>query len=102
MARLVVMYPKPKDPEQFKSFYREVHVPLCEKMPGIKNISYGYPEGPDGEEAAFFCFFTATFDSVDAIKEAFASPAGHDVLADIPNYSPDHFPTRLFLESTES
>jgi uncharacterized protein (TIGR02118 family) len=101
MAKLVVMYPKPKDPAHFERFYREVHIPLVEKMPGIKNYNYGYPTGPDGKDGAFFCFFIATFDSVKAIREAFASPVGKDVLADIPNYSPDHHPTMLFLESID-
>ena len=101
MAKLVVMYPKPNDPAHFQKFYRDVHIPLVEKMPGIRSYSYGYPAGPDGREGAFFCFFIATFDSVSAIKDAFASPEGKEVVADIPNYSPDHHPTMLFLESTD-
>ncbi len=84
MAKLVVMYRKPEDPKHFEKFYREVHIPLVEKMPGIKDYSYGYPTGPDGEEGAFFCFFIVTFYNVEAIKQGFASPAGKDVMADIP------------------
>ena len=56
MAKLVGMYPKPEDTAHFEKFYREVHIPLVEKMPGIKNYSYGYPTGPDGEEGDFFAF----------------------------------------------
>lgn len=100
MSKLVVMYPKPKDPAHFDKHFREIHVPLVKKMPGLKSHSFGPALGPDGKDGAFFWVFIGTFDSTDAIKAALASPEGHAAVADIPNYSPDG-PTILFLESTE-
>jgi uncharacterized protein (TIGR02118 family) len=37
MHKLVVLYPKPDDPEQFKTYYRDTHVPLVKKIPGLKS-----------------------------------------------------------------
>ncbi len=45
--------------------------------------------------------FIGTFHRLNAINEALASPEGQEVVADIPNYSPDA-PTILHLDSTDA
>lgn len=102
MAKLVVMYPEPKDPTQFAKYFRETHVPLVKKMPGVKGTSFGPATGPDGKAGAFWWVFVGTFDSVEAIGQALGSPEGEKVVADIPNYSPDHQPTILFVDSSDA
>ena len=101
MAKLIVMYPKPKDPAHFDRHFRDVHMPLVKKMPGLRSSSFGPATGPDGQDGAFFWVFIGTFDSKDAIGAALSSPEGQAAVADIPNYSPDHGPTILFLDATE-
>lgn len=101
MAKLLVMYPKPKDPDHFAKHFRETHVPLVAKMPGFRGASFGPATGPDGKDGAFFWVFVGTFDSVEAIGKALGSPEGEAAVADIPNYSPDHAPTILLLDSTD-
>ncbi len=100
MSKLVVLYKKPADPAQFDKHFREIHVPLVKKMPGLRGCSYGPASALDGSEAVFFWTFIGTFDSFKAIHEALATPEGQDVVADIPNYYPDA-PTILYLDSTE-
>ena len=100
MANLIVMYPKPKDPAHFEKHFREIHLPLVKKMPGLKSHSLGTATGPDGKDGAFFWVFIGEFDSIQAIKDALGSQAGQDAVADIPNYSPDHPPTILFVDAT--
>lgn len=56
MAKLVVMYPKPKD-RSCEILSRGSH-PTLRKKPGIRSYSYGYPTGPDGKDGAFFCFLS--------------------------------------------
>ena len=101
MSKLVVLYPKPADPAHFDKHFREVHMPLVKKMPGLGSFSFGPATGPDGKDGAFFWMFAGTFDSAEAIGAALSSPAGQAAVADIPNYSPDHAPTILFVDSTE-
>ncbi len=101
MSKLVVMYPKPKDTAHFDKHFRDVHMPLVKKMPGLQSFSFGPATGPDGKDGAFFWMFVGTFSSAAAIGEALGSPEGQAAVADIPNYSPDHAPTILFLESSE-
>ena len=100
MTRLVVMYPKPADPAQFESHFRGVHMPLVEKMPGLRAYSFGPAKGPDGTDGAFFWVFNGTFDSHGAVGDALGSPEGQAAVADIPNYS-QAAPTILVVETTE-
>jgi uncharacterized protein (TIGR02118 family) len=100
VSKLVVLYKKPADPEHFDKHFREVHVPLVQKMPGLRGFSFGPASTLDGGEGAFFWMFIGTFDSFAAINEALASPEGQDVVADIPNYYSD-VPTILHLDSTD-
>ena len=100
LTKLIVMYPKPANPAQFDQHFRSVHMPLVQKMPGLRRFSYGPAKGVDGADGAFFWVFVGTFDSVDAIQAALGSPEGQAAVADIPNYSPAA-PTILTLEETE-
>lgn len=101
MTKLVVMYPKPNDPAHFDKHFREVHMPLVQKMPGLKRFSFGPAKGLDGADGAYFWMFVGTFDSAAAVQAALGSPEGQDAVADIPNYATGGAPTILTLEETE-
>lgn len=100
MTKLVVMYPKPADPARFDSYFRGTHMPLVEKMPGLRSSSFGPAKSLGGGDAAFFWVFNGTFDDAAAIEAALNSPEGQAAVADIPNYSPAE-PTILVVETTE-
>jgi uncharacterized protein (TIGR02118 family) len=101
VAKIIVLYKKPADPAHFDKHFREVHMPLVQKMPGLKSASFGPTHALDGSEGAYFWMFIGTFGSLKAIHDALGSPEGQKVVADIPNYSPDA-PTILHLESTDA
>jgi uncharacterized protein (TIGR02118 family) len=100
MAKLVVLYTKPADPTHFDKHFRSVHMPLVQKMPGLRSFNFGPASQLDGQPGAFFWSFIGTFDSREAILEALGSPAGQDVVADIPNYFQGD-PVILFLDDTQ-
>ena len=100
MSKLIVMYPKPADPAHFDKHFREVHMPLVKKMPGLTNFSFGPTSSLDGSDGAFFWMFVGKFDSLAAITHALGSPEGQAAVADIPNYS-KAAPTILHLDATE-
>ena len=39
MARFIILWSKPKDVEAFDRHYREVHIPLSKKMPGLRRYT---------------------------------------------------------------
>jgi uncharacterized protein (TIGR02118 family) len=99
MSKVIVLYPKPADPAQFDKHFRTVHMPLVEKMPGLRSFSFGPTSGLDLSPGAFFWCFIGTFDSRQAILDGFGSPEGQAAVADIPNYS-SVGPTILYLDET--
>jgi len=83
MARMVVVYRTPKDPQAFDRHYFEVHVPLAKKLPGLRQ--YSVSRGPIATPAGgppFHMVATLHFDSLAAIRAAFATPEGQACAAD--------------------
>ena len=37
MVRFIVLYDKPEDTEAFDRHYREIHIPLTKKLPGLRH-----------------------------------------------------------------
>jgi uncharacterized protein (TIGR02118 family) len=101
MARMLVIYHRPEDPAAFDRHYAEVHVPLAKQLPGLRryDVSRGAVTGPHGSGVHMVA--TLTFDSVAAIKAAFASEAGAACAADRRHFAPDpaRFQMLLYDES---
>lgn len=100
MSKLVVLYKKPSNPAQFGKYFRETHMPLVEKMPGLRSSTFGPTTDLEGKDGAFFWMFVGTFDSLKAIMDALGSPEGQKVVADIPNYASEP-PVILHLDSAK-
>jgi uncharacterized protein (TIGR02118 family) len=84
MARLVVVYRTPSDPEAFDRYYFKSHVPIAKKIPGLRKyeVSRGpvaTPAGPSG----VYLVATLHFDDLKAVQNAFASPEGQAAAADV-------------------
>ena len=97
MARMLVIYKTPQDPAAFDKHYFETHIPMAKKLPGIRKyeVSRGPVTALAGGEA--YMVATLTFDSVAAIKAAFASEAGAACAADRRNFAPDPAQFQMFL-----
>jgi uncharacterized protein (TIGR02118 family) len=88
MARLVVLYRTPKDPVAFDKYYFETHVPIANKIPGLRKyeVSQGPVMTPDGP-SAFHLVATLHFDDLEAIQAAFASAEGRAAGGDVQNFA---------------
>lgn len=88
MAKLVVLYKKPKNADAFDEYYASTHVPLANKIPGLKKYdisqgAVGSPAGPSG----IHLVATLYFDSLDALKAGLASPQGQAAAGDLANFA---------------
>lgn len=102
MANMVVIYKTPQDPAAFDEHYREVHVPLAKKLPGLQK--YEISKGPVlAMASASDTYLVATlhFESLAAIKAAFASQCGRDCAADRRHLVPDDKDVQIFLFDNE-
>lgn len=88
MAKLVVLYKKPRNAEAFDKHYASVHIPLAKKIPGLTKYdiskgAVGTPAGPGG----IHLVATLYFDSLDAVKAGLASPQGQAAAGDLANFA---------------
>lgn len=87
MHRVVVLYPHPKDPQAFEEHYRDVHLPLAKKLPGMLDHRFSLNIDAGEAESPYFAIFEADFESREAYQSAMGSPEGRAVGADVPNYA---------------
>jgi uncharacterized protein (TIGR02118 family) len=87
MAQILVLYNTPADPAAFDRYYREVHIPLANKIPGLR--SYTINDGPVNALSGTAPHLVATleFDSMDDVNTALTSPEGQATAADLPNFA---------------
>ncbi len=101
MARLIAIYKTPKDIPAFDKHYFEVHIPLAKKLPGL--IKYDVGKSPIFSTTGHsdtYCIGTLQFDSLDAIKTAFASPQGQACAADRKILAPNNDDVQIYLLDT--
>ena len=87
MHKLVVLYPAPTDPAQFENYYRTVHLPLAQKLPGALAVRFSLAIDAAASPSPYFAVFEADFADGAALEAAMASSAGRAVAADVPNYA---------------
>ena len=88
MAQLVVLYKTPTNTDAFDRYYFATHVPLAKKLPGLQkyDVSDGAVAAPAGNSGVHLVA-TLYFDSLEAIKRAFASPEGKATAGDLANFA---------------
>jgi uncharacterized protein (TIGR02118 family) len=89
MAKLIALYRKPADPEEFDKHYFNVHVPLMRNFPGLRKLEVTRITGAPIGEAKFHLMAVMEFDSRDSVDVALASPAGKAVTRDILSFAAD-------------
>ena len=87
MHRLLVLYPPPSDPDHFRSYYEDTHLPLVAKFPGLRGYRYSFDVAAGEGESPYYCVFEADSTMRRLLSAALESPEGQAVRADVPNYA---------------
>jgi uncharacterized protein (TIGR02118 family) len=87
MHRIVALYETPKDPEHFRAYYTNTHLPLASKLPGLRKMYHSFNVEPLGPGKGFFCIWTGEFDDAASAASAMQSDEGQAVGTDVPNYA---------------
>jgi uncharacterized protein (TIGR02118 family) len=85
VVKLIALYKKPAAVDAFEQHYAQVHVPLVEKIPGIRKTEWTrFLASPQGE-APYYMMYEMYFDDMDAYRIAMKSEenkaAGQDLLS---------------------
>ena len=85
MIKLIALYKKPADVEAFEEHYAHVHLPLVEKLPGLRKTELSRITGAPRGEAPFYLMYEMCFDDLEAYNRAMASDenkaAGRDLMS---------------------
>lgn len=102
MAKMTVIYQTPKDIAFFEKHYFEVHIPLAKQLPGL--IKYEINDGDINSTTGHLSFRIANlyFESMDAMKNAFASEIGQECAADRKILAPDNDGVQIYYYDTKN
>ncbi len=85
MVKLVALYTKPVDVDAFEQHYATVHIPLVEKIPGVRKTEWTRFLAAPGGAAPYYMMYEMYFDDMAAYQAALRSPenlaAGQDLLS---------------------
>jgi len=87
MPRLIALYHPPDDPDAFDAHYRDVHAPIVERYPNLRDLRLVKPAGVAGRPSPFHLMAEMAFDSEADLDEALASEAGAESARDLRNFA---------------
>ena len=78
MAKIIVLFGKPKDPNEFDEKYWNEHIPMAKQMPGLKRYTVNKVVAAPKGEPAYYQMVELEFENMDALKKAIESTAGRE------------------------
>lgn len=80
-AHFLALYEKPADPEAFDRHYREVHIPLGRRLPGLRRYTVAR-DATAVRGVPYYLIAELVWETMDDLRAAFASPEGRATAAD--------------------
>lgn len=87
-AKLTACYGVPADPAAFERHYFTTHLAIAKRLPGLRGyeVTRGPVRGLAGA-APWHLVATLSFDSMEALAAALASPEGQATAADLAHFA---------------
>ncbi|WPD18896.1 EthD family reductase [Thermaerobacter composti] len=87
MVKLVALYRQPQDREAFDRHYREVHLPLARRMPGLRRVEVARITGAPGGSSPYYLMAEMYFDDAASLEAALQSPEGRAAGKDLMGFA---------------
>jgi uncharacterized protein (TIGR02118 family) len=88
-VKLIVLYTQPEDRASFDSHYRDTHLPLAQKLPGLQRLELAtVGAAADGGDVPYYQVAELYFADQGALQAAFASEEGKATAADYGTIAP--------------
>jgi uncharacterized protein (TIGR02118 family) len=100
MIKLIALYKKPADVEAFEHHYATVHIPLVEKIPGLRKTEWTRITAAPTGEAPYYMMYEMYFDNMDAYQAAMKSEENKAAGKDLMSFAKD-IVTLMIAESYE-
>ena len=89
MVKLVAMFKRPADTDSFEGHYRNVHLGLIRKMPGMKRLDISKVTGGLMSTPEFYRMAEMYFEDQTALNQAIMSPQGMAAARDLLGFAKD-------------
>ncbi|MEK4521899.1 EthD family reductase [Psychrobacillus sp. FSL W7-1457] len=77
MAKLVAMYKHPENKKDFDEHYFNVHAPITQKIPGLREMKVTkFTGSPMGGESEYYLMCEMIYDDMDSLKAGLKSAEG--------------------------
>ena len=100
MVKLVALYKKPANIEEFEDKYFNSHIPLANKMPGLKKVEISRMTGAPMGDAPYYLMAELYFDSMEDLNKAMSSEEGKASAKNLMSFAKD-IVTMMFAEVDE-
>jgi uncharacterized protein (TIGR02118 family) len=87
LVRLIVLYNTPEDAAAFDAHYRDVHAPIVQRYPGLRDLRITHLSGVAGRESTYYLMSEMVFDSLDDLDVAVSSEWGAASARDLRNFA---------------
>jgi uncharacterized protein (TIGR02118 family) len=87
-VKLTVLYAPQKDPDAFTKYYLSKHMPMVDKVSGVKKteVATVLPPAPNQPAPAYYRITEIYFENVETMLNTLASPEWNAVRADTANF----------------
>lgn len=82
VAKLIVLYSDIKDPEKFDEHYRNVHIPMARKIPGVRKIVVSKVKRVAVGKGNFYQVVEVYFENMESLVQAAESAEAKDATKD--------------------
>ena len=86
MVRLIALYNRPEDAAAFDAHFRDVHTPIVQRYPGLRELRVSRLEGV-GRETPFYLMTEMVFEDRATLDAALASEPGRESGRDLRNFA---------------
>ena len=88
MIRVLALHNTPVELSSYDDYYVNVHMPLVQRVPGVRNIRFGKVlRASDGGPPPYVLISGVCFDDEEALQRALDSPEMAAAFADVPNFA---------------
>jgi uncharacterized protein (TIGR02118 family) len=102
MVSILALHKRPDDPEAYERYYLDVHMPLVQRIPGVRNIRWGkVARTADDSPPPYYLVSDVYFDDMGALEAALASPEMAEALDDVEKFVAPGALTIMFCESQD-
>ncbi|MBC2640351.1 MULTISPECIES: EthD family reductase [unclassified Rhodococcus (in: high G+C Gram-positive bacteria)] len=85
--KVAVCYGQPDDTEAFDAYYRDTHMPLARKIPGLSDFTWGKCSALDGGTPPYYAVASLYFPDADTMKSGLQSEEMKQAGKDVHNFA---------------